>query len=414
MGVPKRLLIVNRHFWPDLTTYGQILRHIAERWAQDGHLVDVLAAHPSYRPEISQSTPSRDRLGDVNIFRVRLFPFRGVGLSARLLNSIPFFLGFIWHMASRRLSGLRYDYVLVSTNPPVLEALLARLLCAVLGGRIIYHIQDLHPEVEVSGGVFKNGGLADRFFRMLDQFSIRGAAACVTLSEDMRQAILRRPGQGSSHQEIHVINNFIFDLDDTLITPPADLARSSDRFRVIFAGNIGHFQGLEQLIAAARELSDEPEIEFVLLGNGIAVEPLKALAGDRIGKNIHFVPVQPMHVASAMVEDADLAVIMLSPGVIRFAYPSKTMTYAASGTPILAVVEPDSELALTVERHGLGFVTGQEDVWELAQIIRKAYEERETVRAGRSLRRKTGHALFSQADALNSWSKLIADLSRRP
>ena len=120
-----------------------------------------------------------------------------------------------------------------------------------------------------------------------------------------------------------------------------------------------------------------------------------------------------MPVAHALVEDADLAVIALKPGVVPLAYPSKTMTYATTGTPILAVVEPDSALAEDISGNGLGTVVPQDDVHALAAAIRSAYEARAMLRAGRAERRQRGEALFGAERTLRQWSELIADLSRR-
>ena len=413
MSDQQRILIVNRHFWPDVGTYGQMLRQIGARWSSDGHLVDVLTAQPSYRPELGLKAPRTEIDGGVSIYRLWLFRFRSHGLGPRLLNSIPFFAGMSWHLLKRRLSGKPYDFVLVATNPPVLEALLARLLCALLGGRIIYHLQDIHPEVEVSAGIIGAGGLVARILLALDNFVCQSAAACVTLSEDMKRQLLARFTPDRTPPDIRVINNFIFDLDEQTTELLHALRRPAETFRVIFAGNIGFFQGLEQLVAAAHQLADTPDIDFMLLGNGLAVPDLHAAAGDLAGKTVRFVPFQPMAVAHALVEDADLAVIALKPGVIRLAYPSKTMTYASTGTPILAIVEADSALAQTIAGEQLGLVAPQDDVGAIASTIRQAYRDRDALRAGRAGRRQRGIALFGADRALDAWSALILQLSAR-
>ena len=59
-------------------------------------------------------------------------------------------------------------------------------------------------------------------------------------------------------------------------------------------------------------------------------------------------------------DHADLGVVSLRPGVISSAYPSKTMTYLRHGCPILAFVEPESELA-TMVVGGIG-LAHQSDV----------------------------------------------------
>lgn len=408
----QRLLIVNRHFWPDVSTYGQMLRQIAGRWVADGHRVDVFAAHPSYRPETGYRPPSHEVDHGVSIRRIRLFPFRNVGVIGRLANSVPFFVGLIWYFIARRIAGTRYDFVLVSTNPPVLEALLARILCALFGGRVIYHLQDIHPDVEVSAKIIPDNGWIARLMRSLDNWVCTGAAVCVTLSEDMRRRVLSRTWGRRGPPDIRIINNFAFDLGEPVPPLGADLARPAGTFRVIFAGNIGFFQGLEQLIAAAHELAEIGSIEFLFVGNGVALPKLRELARPLADRTVRFVAFQPMPVAHALVEDADLAVIALKPGVVHLAYPSKTMTYATTGTPILAVVEPDSTLAEDISGNGLGTVVPQEDAGALAASIRAAYEARATLRGGRIERKQRGVALFGAERTLRRWSELIAELSR--
>lgn len=407
----RRILIVNRHYWPDVVTYGQMLRHIAARWVADGHQVDVLAAIPSYRPESGLSAPRREVDMGVAIKRVQLFRFKRMGTAARLINSLPFFLGLIWHVVGRRFAVGPYHYVLASTNPPIVEAMLVRLLCAMFGGRLLYHVQDIHPEVEVSAGVLASGRILDRLLRRVDAGIVKSAAACVTLSDDMRHQILSRYRSASSYPEIHIINNFSFELDETA-TLPKDLVRDRRQFRLIFAGNIGFFQGLEEIVVAIRLLGDLPDFELLFVGNGVAVAELNSLAGPLLGSKVKFLPFQPMSVAHALVEDADLALISLKPGVIRLAYPSKTMTYVATGTPVLAIVEEDSELARVISQNELGFVAAQGNPERLAATIRDAYKRRAELDAKRPERRSTGAKLFRQQQALDAWSALITSLER--
>lgn len=411
MPAPQRILIVNRHYWPEISTYAQILRQIASRWVHDGHHVDVLTAHPSYRA-VGQPTPGREFNNGARIIRVPLLPFKKPRMFIRLANSLPFFWGLFWHLLTQRFKSLRYDLILVATNPPIVEALFVRVMTALFGGRYIYHLQDIHPEVEESGNVIRKDGLPARLLRMVDGYICSRAAACVTLSEDMRRTLEAR-GSANKHNDIRIINNFIFEVDDPNVGVPEQLKRAPGRFRVIFAGNVGFFQGLEALVAAGHDLSDTPEIEIVFVGDGIAVNDLRKQAGDLLGTTVKFLPLQPMAIAQALVEDADLAVISLKTGVIKYAYPSKTMTYAASGTPILAIIDPGSELAATLENSKLGTVVPQGDSEQLAAAILTAFTEREESRKTRTERKAKGQALYSSDVALEAWSELVTEISGR-
>jgi len=57
--------------------------------------------------------------------------------------------------------------------------------------------------------------------------------------------------------------------------------------------------------------------------------------------------------------------VSLSPGLIRYVYPSKTFGYLAAGVPLLVCVEHDSELAQTVIDEGVGWVAAPGDAASL-------------------------------------------------
>ena len=80
----------------------------------------------------------------------------------------------------------------------------------------------------------------------------------------------------------------------------------------------------------------------------------------------------PSEVAEFLATRADLGVVSLAPGVIRAAYPSKTLSYLRQATPILALVESDSELAATVRDEKIGIQVEPGDVEGLVAALRDA------------------------------------------
>ncbi len=97
------------------------------------------------------------------------------------------------------------------------------------------------------------------------------------------------------------------------------------------------------------------------------------------------------------------------PGVISFAYPSKTATYLAEGLPLLVMVEPESGLARQVEDERIGFVlprtkAGLRDA--LGELAAATGDERDSMRARA---RAVFHREYASEQLLERWAELLDD-----
>src|SRR4030042_6462833 len=101
----------------------------------------------------------------------------------------------------------------------------------------------------------------------------------------------------------------------------------------VYAGLHGFFQGLDQIIAAADRLREEP-IRFLLFGDGSEKEAIMKMACDLGLNNVDFhAPIAKEHVA-AILASMDVAVIPLRKA-IPGSVPSKVYEAMASTSPVL-------------------------------------------------------------------------------
>ena len=381
-----------------------MLRAIVDRWSSHGHQVEVLTTQPSYKPEAGIPVqPRRERLDLSTVRRINL-PADRSGGPAKLLNVALFPLLVFLHI----LLGRQRDVVMCSTAPPVTLGVAASLAAKMRGARFVYHCMDIHPEIGALSGEFKNP-LVFGILQRLDRGTCRRADAIVVLSEDMKRVLVER--DGAIERSIHILNNFQLP-DFSSATRP--MASPSDRqdglVRIVFTGNLGRFQGLESVVEAVRRVG--AGIELVLMGEGAAkpqLERLAAEAGDQ--GRVVFVPHGTPTEARALMRSADLGLVSLTPGIIKYAYPSKTMTYLAEGLPLLVIVEQDSELSQTVESEGIGYTVVPGDTTGLVRALRRIVREKddlETMKAKASL---VGRRDFGQDAMLNRWTKLLDELT---
>ena len=100
-------------------------------------------------------------------------------------------------------------------------------------------------------------------------------------------------------------------------------------------------------------------IELVFMGEGSAKSELMRLvasAPELARQRVRFLPHSTVADARELLGTADVGLVSLSPGVISYAYPSKTATYLSAGLPLLVAVEPESCLAHEVQTWGVGAV----------------------------------------------------------
>ncbi len=402
-----RILAIHRYYWPDTPPYASLLRLIAARWAGSGHVVDVLTSQPSYKPELTnERRPVREEVDASTVARIDMRPDRSGGPFRRLVNVLRFPALVAW----RILRGTSYDVVMCSTAPPVLLAAAVSWAARRRGAVFVYHCMDIHPEIGAISGEFANPWL-HRLLQRLDRATCRRAGAVVVLSGDMRDALIRR--DPSLTQRIVVIHNVdLPDFDTALATSP--LPAAPDRLRVVFTGNIGRYQALDNIVEAVLDGDGLDDVELVLMGEGSAkadlVRRLDRWPVDRRGR-VRFLPHGSPAQARALAETADLGLVSLTPGVISYAYPSKTATYLSASVPVLLAVDPRSELARTVVDEGVGAVLPEDRVG-IRDVLADLATRRGEVAAMRVRARELWAKEFSAEEILPRWDELIEQVAR--
>ena len=400
-----KIVMVHRFFWPDTPPYAVMLRHIAGRLSTDGHLVTVVSTQPSYKSDFHiEPRPWQESLDGFMVKRLKMKTDNRNSMLSRIFSMLTFSFKLFLELLRQKP-----EIITIATTPQIIGGLVVRWASNIIGAKYVYHCQDIYPEVANASGHLKIG-LMFRLLQAIDRKTCDRAFATVVLSEDMRNTLLER---GCHGHNIQVINNFelvTFNEDNrglSKLKQDEHLLRKSDKFRVIFAGNIGRFQGLETVIESAHLLEDIEDIEFVFLGEGQARQSLETQAGDLLHKTVHFYGHQPLPIARSIIADSELCVISLSPDIYRYAYPSKTMTYLCESVPVAVIAELESELSQTVQSAQLGISVAAGDAKGLAQKIRGIKSNKKLLNTMKQNARSYSEAYFRVESVLPKWSKLV-------
>jgi glycosyltransferase involved in cell wall biosynthesis len=375
-----------------------MLRTIVRQWVNDGHEVDVLSSQPSYKAGIKNETqPRREIVDGAQVIRLNLPPEAGKPL-VRILNALRLGFGIFWQALVKK----RYDAIMVSTSPPVLGGWFTAIVAKLTGARFIYHCMDIHPEIGRISGEFRNPKVFSLLSRM-DKWACAQAKPVVVLSDDMAESLADRVPE--KPPKTAVINNFSLPSESSeQAALPFPWPRES--FVLLFAGNIGRFQGLDTLIDAMTSLHNRSDIRLVMMGEGAEKERL-AYKANQAGARVTFWGHQPVEVAKAAMEKADAGFVSLVPELYRYAYPSKTMTYLEQGCPVLVAAEVDSCLARDITENGAGLAVKNGDVAELADGISFLASQPERTDAMKKCAKEFSESAFSTEAVLAEWSSLL-------
>lgn len=366
------VLFFYQHFWPDSPPYAAMLRSIGSRLNGHGIKVGILTAQPSYKPiNFELKCASRETLDFIEVKRLSTLPGAKRIRAIALLGKVLFPIRGVFVVVGRKLLGDRPDVIVAATIPPVLNGACGLLAARIAGAKFVYHMQDIYPEIGVAGGIWSRASIRYKFLYSIDAYIARRADACVVLSKDMQNSLIER---GVRKTSTHIINNFMlesFDKDKSSgnnnIDSLPQIASASDEreqpvkqvvdrsYRIVFAGNIGRFQALEQLLDAFMdEQCQHLPLELHFLGDGAVKAELQTQAGN--SSAVHFHGHVPFEKAAKFIQECDAGIVSISPDVIKYAYPSKTLSYLGLGVPLFAVVEQQSELASDIENENLGVV----------------------------------------------------------
>lgn len=361
----RRLLFLNRSYWPDAEATGQLLTELCEDLTDDFE-VTVVAGQPNWNAENAEFRHRGvECRSGVTIRRVRHTRFSKRSALGRVLNQISFFAA----ATTVSLMVKRPDVIVVETDPPFL-CLLGALIRRRFGCRLVVYLQDIYPDVAVALGKLPRGFPTNVIHRLLHG-TYRRADRVIALSEDMRTTLLQ---SGVADERVQVLPNWA---DTHHIRP---LSQEENWFRrehglngqfiVMYSGNMGLSQRLEDILEAARRLQDRPDIVFLLVGGGAQRASLEAQVGAAGLANVFFLDYQSRRDLPHSLSAADLHLLPFNPCVVPYLMPSKLYGILAAGTPLVAVAPHECELARIVQHEEVGYVVTPGDITGLASRIR--------------------------------------------
>lgn len=412
-----KILITYRHFWPDSPPYASMLRSIANRLVREGHQVSILCEQPCYKPSDGKiEMPYVEEIDGVQIHRLPKLPLWSRLNIVNSFSKLLFPIRAYWFCIRNFREVSNFDLVWTATIPPVISGTMGALLSRRYGALFLYHCQDLYPEIAIHMKLIKPRGLVARMMTLAEKKTRQNADVLVSLSKDMEKTINQLINPTHKHL---VINNFLLEdfnsCSDATVAitkrPPSPFP-SKNTINIIFAGNIGNFQGLDKIALAFIKICKETNnLHLTFMGEGKYLETLKS--NTRECANISFIPHAPYVHAQTVIKQADYGLVSLEPNIYKFAYPSKALTYLGLGIPLAVVIEPNSELSKTITTHNIGYQSKSNSVEDTMLMLKTISENKNVIHEHKVNAQNYYQSFCSRESALDKWASLIATLETK-
>lgn len=365
-----KILFLTQYYPPEIGAPQNRLHELAVRLNQQiGVTVDVLTAMPNYPAmQVHENYRNQkfieEKIDAVQVYRSRIFVKKSKSLLYRLLNYFSFVWTSFW-AGWRRLP--KYDFILVE-SPPLFLGISAFALCKIKGAKLIFNVSDLWPESAEKLGLVKNKMLL-KSAKLLEEFLYKKSFLITGQTQGIVQNIASRFPDKKVHWLPNGVDVTYYDNSKVDSTWRKDRGFAENDVLILYAGILGHAQGLETVLHSANYLKHAERVHFIFFGDGPVKEELLALKNELNLDQVHFFEAVTKLEMPAIIKSCDLSVIPLKKlPLFEGAIPSKIFECLAMEKPILLGVMGEAK-ALFIEEGKAGLAFEPENSRDLANCV---------------------------------------------
>ena len=279
----------------------------------------------------------------------------------KAMNSIAYICGVIAKTILKKGA-----YVNVFLTQPPLFYIYGYLLKIIKNQRYVCIIMDLYPDVLIANGNLQPRGIITKILSKLSKHALEHAEAIIVIGRCQKQLL---ENKGIEVAKIHTIPNWADETNLRFEQKLSDSSPESEKMVVMYSGNMGTCHTFDEMIAAAEKLKTQPNIRFMLIGEGVRKGEIKKSI-DLFGlNNCQLMSYVPEEELTQSLMSADVHLITLEKGFDGLVVPSKAYNIMALGKPIIYVGSNNGEIARLIQESNCGVVVEPKDNDRMVKTI---------------------------------------------
>lgn len=363
-----KILMVVAYFVPEIGSTAHIYFDLAKAFVKRGHEVDVITSYPRKfnleKKDLNPDFPSEETLDGIKIHRY-IYP-----LAKRdnvVFRGLEHFLLPTGYFNTYKKINKKFDVCLINI-PPLPLYYFARKIKKIDNVPSILNVQDFHPQELIDVGMLKNK-IMILLMEYIERQSYKNADYIIAMSKTGKEFIVKR---GGKPDKITCIYNSVNISDFEKYTSKKDFKIKEgieDKILVSYAGIISPFQGLDDILDAAKKMSEYKDVIFYIVGDGMVRGHLENRVKSEGIQNAKILPLQPRDEYFNIINSSDISIVSLDKRMSAPALPGKFINLLGVKQPILANVPSCNDVAHIVKGSNCGIVTEPGNINQIIDAI---------------------------------------------
>ena len=359
--IKLRILFFTQYFYPENFRINELVSFFCKK--KDD--VTVLTTYPSYPNKvIFKKKQKKVRYGNkLKIIRIPSYKRHFSNFSI-FLNYITFFLNSLF-LGFFKIINKKFDLIFIFAPSPILTILPIILINKFLKKKVVIWVLDLWPDTIIDLHYVKNKMLKIILIKIIG-YIYDNSDLILAQSESIQKVIKKRTKSKCIYFPSWPEEN-IFKKKNISINKIKKIKNKIQK--IIFAGNIGEAQSLENLVNAVKLLKVKNDVKFILIGDGRWKKKIiNLIIKLNIKEKFIFLKQVPNESIGFFLKEADAFYLSLKKNkTFSKTVPGKLQTYMSLSKPILASIS--GETYNIIKKSKCGFVSKADNKFKLAKNI---------------------------------------------
>jgi glycosyltransferase involved in cell wall biosynthesis len=249
----------------------------------------------------------------------------------------------------------------------------------------------------------------------MEDFIYRNNTHIVTISREINKNLKDKK---VDERKISIIANWIdtneiryIARDENHLFDQFALDRNS--FYVSYCGNLGYAQDLDIILESAKQTQGAPEIQYIIVGNGICESKIQKKIIDEGIKNVNIFPLQPEEYSAFVYSLGDVGLVTLKQNLHEYSMPSKTWVMMSASQPIICTAEVNTQLYEIIDGTKAGVLIKPGDCQDLATQIMNLYHDRHRLKTYGVNGRAYAERNLTRESATKKYFLLLKEIAER-
>lgn len=375
-----KILVYGINYSPELIGIGKYTGEMVEWLAASDHECRVITSPPYYPiwkifHRYSGWKYRKEVMNCITVYRCPLWVPRKLTTIKRIIHLLSFTVSSCPVLFSQ-IFFWRPDLV-ICIAPSFFTAPQSVFFSKLAGVKTWLHFQDFEICAMFGSGMASKLEKINELAHTIQKITTRRFDRVSSISHAMCASANKR---NINERRVIFFPNWV---DTSLIFPNVDDIYFRKKWKIslttrviLYSGNIGEKQGVENILNVAFLLRQHHDILFIIVGDGACKKDLEQHAEKKELSNLRFYPIQPMRYLPSLLRMADIHIVIQKSGVSDKLFPSKLTSILSAGGHAIVTAHKNTELGkIIMENYKIATLIEPDNIYLLLQAIVRLVDE---------------------------------------